>query len=585
CLYSGFHFMTMAPLIHRLLKYTQNYRFYQIAQSKWIQEAGGTEAMDTIHTGKIRRIAIRILTVVTAGTMACGMMPTAVLAEDTQPESSTLTIQSFSDDYTKTFEVDNGTEKDAIGLPDSLNASVQDTAADPSTDPVDTDIAVTWNCDTYDEVTAADYTFTAAVTDSKYALAEGLTMPTITVTVKAAPESADPNESGDSNDPSNDNQNNNNTRSGEPEGLPKPSINYTVQSEPTSSSWQVDKSKTATELNADNKTTVTLSLPSSDYQAVNADVVFLVDKSQYCNQDSVKTAINKMFDQLIDLQNKNPNARINIGVIRFDGWGIDAIKKEDTSGTYSGLVQLQDGTRDLIQQAMTGSATTGIGGTNTEQPVRMANAMLASDTSENTEKYVVMISDYTGYVYEGTSIIDDVSYDHVPVGSAVTVNTSAKLTPGSFVGTTVNDDYSAPYYSNWSSLYQVYANGELDSSDWSTDQIFFRSANSDYPNTKSQTNWVNYNYSGAYDTQPANKWNVITNEEYIAAAKAITQSVSAAKAKHVTGMQRSLLLTYDALQASLNDGYHLINYRVTDKDPSFTNLQIVTDMLAQIAGN
>ena len=63
----------------------------------------------------------------------------------------------------------------------------------------------------------------------------------------------------------------------------------------TTTDWQIDKSKTATELDANNQTTVTLSLPSADYTAVNADIVFVIDKSGYANADSVTAAYEQMF--------------------------------------------------------------------------------------------------------------------------------------------------------------------------------------------------------------------------------------------------------------------------------------------------
>jgi hypothetical protein len=50
----------------------------------------------------------------------------------------------------------------------------------------------------------------------------------------------------------------------------------------TAASWQVSKSKTATALDGNNQTTVTLSLPSAE-EKLTSDIVFVLDKSS-CGQ-------------------------------------------------------------------------------------------------------------------------------------------------------------------------------------------------------------------------------------------------------------------------------------------------------------
>ena len=79
--------------------------------------------------------------------------------------------------------------------------------------------------------------------------------------------------------------------------------------------WDISKSKTATNLDANYESKVTLSLPSAEEQ-LETDVVFVLDESS-CS-DQVKVAVVKMLENLYQ-QIKDTNAAIKIGAVQFRG--------------------------------------------------------------------------------------------------------------------------------------------------------------------------------------------------------------------------------------------------------------------------
>jgi hypothetical protein len=320
--------------------------------------------------------------------------------------------------------------------------------------------------------------------------------------------------------------------------------------------WQIDKSKTATELNDKDQTTVTLSLPSAEITSVNADVVFVMDHSAYAEVDDIDSSVVSLLQEL----ESKEGLTLNIGVISFDGWGVDAISNY-TNGTTSGMLTLNDTNYDTILGAIKSGAKLGVGGSNSEQPIRMANSMLASDTRANTSKYMVVLSDFLTYVYEGSATVTNTdgsksTYDHIPVGSASTGQDLSIL----------EEWTQESEYNTWSSLKEIYDenNKTVPGSDWNDDTMFFRyGMYGSYDAAYSQRVWMNYRKTGggAYDTDPTNEWQLQTRDQYNKNAAAVKASV--ANEKHITGWQRSSLLTYDAMESALDSGTHVIAYANT----------------------
>lgn len=88
-----------------------------------------------------------------------------------------------------------------------------------------------------------------------------------------------------------------------------------LAAEPEAENWEVSKSKTATALDADGSTRVTLSLPSAE-EKLASDVVFVLDTSSCVGE--VMGQVSGLVAQLETAQEKN-NADIKVGAVIFNG--------------------------------------------------------------------------------------------------------------------------------------------------------------------------------------------------------------------------------------------------------------------------
>ena len=88
-----------------------------------------------------------------------------------------------------------------------------------------------------------------------------------------------------------------------------------LAAEPEAENWEVSKSKTATALDADGSTRVTLSLPSAE-ETLASDVVFVLDTSDCVGE--VMNQVSGLVAQLKAAQEKN-NADIKVGAVIFNG--------------------------------------------------------------------------------------------------------------------------------------------------------------------------------------------------------------------------------------------------------------------------
>ena len=159
---------------------------------------------------------------------------------------------------------------------------------------------------------------------------------------------------------------------------------YTFKEIPTPDlDWDVSRSKTATNLDKNYESQVTLSLPSAE-ETLTSDVVFVLDKSS-CGNTVTEQALD-MLEELYDAASEN-NATIKVGAVQFAGEAVvscaltdltkDAVAKD--GAIYDGLHKKQTG--DLS-------------GTNLQAGLLKAQEMLAADTSvQANRKYVVVITD------------------------------------------------------------------------------------------------------------------------------------------------------------------------------------------------
>lgn len=155
--------------------------------------------------------------------------------------------------------------------------------------------------------------------------------------------------------------------------------------------WQVSKSKTATNLDENYESQITLSLPSSEEQLVS-DVVFVADGSSCDSQviESVQTMLQGLSDSV-----SQSGAKINIGLVKFRG----GIPK---GGTY-GLAALNTESINDLTTLLGTSFSSNSKGSNLEAGLLAGEQMLDSDTSvDASRKYMIVVSDGMTYLWNGT---------------------------------------------------------------------------------------------------------------------------------------------------------------------------------------
>lgn len=150
---------------------------------------------------------------------------------------------------------------------------------------------------------------------------------------------------------------------------------------PNPPTWDHSKSKTATNLDANFQSTVTLSLPSAQYELVS-DVVFVLDKSTSAQVEQ------DALDMLQQLQQQvaDTDAKVKVGVVIFN-------KTANTSGWFDLSTQY-----DQIEQAITADISSG---TNTHAGLMAGKALLDSDTEvDPSRKYMIFVSDGLTYMFD-----------------------------------------------------------------------------------------------------------------------------------------------------------------------------------------
>ena len=150
---------------------------------------------------------------------------------------------------------------------------------------------------------------------------------------------------------------------------------------PEPPTWDHSKDKTATELDNNFNSRVTLSLPSAEKELVS-DVVFVLDKSS-CEEDVTTEALAMLAD--LGASVKDTGASIKVGAVQFAGRAV----------VSCGLTEL---TEEAIAEG--GAIYSGLkdgkikSGTNLQAGLLEAQKMLEADTDvEDSRKYVIVITD------------------------------------------------------------------------------------------------------------------------------------------------------------------------------------------------
>lgn len=278
--------------------------------------------------------------------------------------------------------------------------------------------------------------------------------------------------------------------------------------EETSTDWEVSKSKTATNLDENYESQITLSLPAAEYERT-MDVVFVIDDT-HTGSGIFLESVNALLDELA----AKTTMDIRVGIVAFDAVARDWLDAT-SQGEYSGLVSLKD--ENALAALKTAAATQlaydkdgymrKVGATNTEWPVELAHQMLQGGNGE--EKYLIMFSDFYGYVYRGELEVGGETYTDVPV-SKRTMN----WVQGSLSMSTKYDTFADAY-------------AHKNDAENQTPDGFFR-----------DSSWNNYwtIYQGL-DSAPAND---IANEFQVENGT-------------FSGFEKSLCMTFDALTGAAAD--------------------------------
>lgn len=146
--------------------------------------------------------------------------------------------------------------------------------------------------------------------------------------------------------------------------------------------WEHSKSKTATNLDANYQSQVTLSLPAAQEQLVS-DVVFVLDKSTSATvEDQMIGMLNSLNDQVTET-----GAKVKVGVVIFNKVANRVL--ELTELNSDNMNQIEDAIRQEISS-----------GTNTHAGLLAGKAMLDADTSvDANRKYMIFVSDGITYMY------------------------------------------------------------------------------------------------------------------------------------------------------------------------------------------
>ncbi len=170
-----------------------------------------------------------------------------------------------------------------------------------------------------------------------------------------------------------------------------PSTNvFAGETDDTDIAEQVSRSKTATELDSNNESTVTLSLPSAEEQ-LTSDVVFVLDKSS-CKKETAENAavlLKDLYDQVA-----NHGAKINVGVIVFGGDARVSYEMQEFPTTEEGL--------QALTTALTTKPSGIMSGTNMHGGLLAAKAMLEESTTAANRKHVILVSDGLTRLFTGS---------------------------------------------------------------------------------------------------------------------------------------------------------------------------------------
>lgn len=159
--------------------------------------------------------------------------------------------------------------------------------------------------------------------------------------------------------------------------------------DPGNTTWDHSKSKTATNLDSNYESEITLSLPSAE-EELTSDIVFVIDKSNSSKEKSTAEGLEM-------LKNLTPNAVINVGIIVFDGDAHIAYNLQKFTNNEENLQELVNAINSTPSEADK------LSGTNIDAGLTAAKKMLseAKDNTPDSRKHVILVSDGLTRLFTG----------------------------------------------------------------------------------------------------------------------------------------------------------------------------------------
>ena len=189
-----------------------------------------------------------------------------------------------------------------------------------------------------------------------------------------------------------------------PAGDEVPVVTYATADAPAeteTTKWDVSRSKTASDLDENYVSTVTLSLPSAE-ETLASDVVFVLDTSDCVG--NVMTEVSELVGQLKTAQEQN-KANIKVGAVIFKGSAY-AMFDGNLVDAASAIAELEDLSNNVHEEkdvlSYFGLDDTNFvkKGSNLHAGLRAAQELLKSDnTVQDGRKYLVSITDGMTYYW------------------------------------------------------------------------------------------------------------------------------------------------------------------------------------------
>lgn len=183
----------------------------------------------------------------------------------------------------------------------------------------------------------------------------------------------------------------------------------------TANEWDTSKSKTATNLDSNYISDITLSLPSAQETLVT-DVVFVLDESSCSDpvKDSVKEMLSTLYNRI-----QNTGATVKVGAVQFRG----EVTKLD-------LTELNENTIDKIKEFM--GQRPSVSGSNMSAGLIAGKAMLDADSTVSEDrKYLILVSDGITYIWDDETTAAQENYG-VNFANSDTPNTPMLANPDSW---------------------------------------------------------------------------------------------------------------------------------------------------------